>query len=121
MSGWMWLAAGLLGGLGALTRFLLDALVNSTSTGSLPLGTFAINISGALALGLLVGLAASTDTLLLAGTATLGAYTTFSTWMLESQRLTEDAELRWALVNLLASVIIGLVAVAAGHALGALA
>ena len=52
-----------------------------------------VNLTGAALLGLLVGLGFTGDRLLLAGTATLGSYTTFSTWMLETQRLVEDGEL----------------------------
>ena len=41
-------------------------------------------------LGLFAGLALHGDALLLAGTALLGSYTTFSTWMFETHRLAED-------------------------------
>lgn len=53
-----------------------------------------------------------------AGTATLGAYTTFSTWMFETQRLTEDGEARAALANVGVSLAAGLGAAAAGRAIG---
>jgi CrcB protein len=59
------------------------------------------------------------DALLLVGTATLGSYTTFSTWMLETQRLTEDGELGPAVANVLVSLIVGLGAIALGRTLGA--
>jgi CrcB protein len=49
--------------------------------------------------------------------ATLGAYTTFSTWMLESERSREHG--RAVLVaNVLISLLLGLVAVALGRLLG---
>ena len=56
----------------------------------------AVNISGAVILGLLTGLALGHDEALLAGTAAVGSYTTFSTWMLETQRLTEERQYRTA-------------------------
>jgi CrcB protein len=75
----LWLAVGLLGGVGALGRFLLDAAVSLRARGQFPAGTLVVNTSGALLLGLLVGLGVGGQVLLLAGVATLGSYTTFST------------------------------------------
>ena len=59
------------------------------------------------------------DRLLLAGTATIGSYTTFSTWMLESQRSVEDGELAAAGGNILLSLLVGFGAVALGRFIGA--
>src|SRR2546423_469517 len=75
---------------------------------ALPFGTFAVNLSGALVLGVLAGAAVRGHALLLAGTATIGSYTTFSTWMLESQRLGEDGERGALALNLAASLACGL-------------
>jgi CrcB protein len=119
MTAWVWLGVGLLGGVGALGRFLLDATVSVRGPGRFPLGTLAVNASGALLLGLLVGLGVGGRGMLLAGVATLGSYTTFSTWMLESHRLGEDGELRLAAANLAGSLLAGMAAGAAGWALGA--
>ncbi|MFZ4373836.1 MAG: CrcB family protein, partial [Mycobacterium sp.] len=44
-----------------------------------------------------------------------GAYTTFSTWMLETQRLTEERRIWPAAANIVVSVILGLAAAAAGQ------
>ena len=107
-----------MGGLGAVARFVLDRLVSSRVRSELPFGTFVINVSGAFLLGLLDGLALSGNAMILAGTATLGAYTTFSTWMLETQRLAEDGEFALGLVNVMASVAVGFGAVALGHLIG---
>jgi CrcB protein len=52
---------------------------------------------------------------MLAGTAFLGAYTTFSTWMLETQRLTEERRIWPAAANLVVSIVLGLAAAAAGQ------
>ncbi len=121
MSAWVWAGVALLGGGGAIARFLLDSAIGSRarSASGLPLGTLVVNVSGALLLGLLSGAALTGDALVLAGTATLGSYTTFSTWMLESLRLTEDAEGGGALLNILLSLAVGLGAAALGHAIGA--
>jgi CrcB protein len=110
---------GLLGGLGAVARFAVDgAVAQRLATGS-PLGTLVVNVGGAFALGILVGAAVHGDAYRLAGTGLLGAYTTFSTWMFESQRLAEDGELGFALLNLMVSLVLGLVAAWAGRRLGA--
>jgi len=115
---WVWIAVGLLGGIGALLRFFVDGLVAARAGRDFPLGTFVVNLSGAAVLGLLVGLGLTGDRLLVAGTATIGSYTTFSTWMLESQRLVEDGELAIAAGNILLSLFVGLGAVALGRFIG---
>jgi fluoride exporter len=119
MSVWLWGAVALLGGIGAIARFVVDGVLSSRFAGNFPLGTFVVNIGGALTLGLLAGLAVTGNALVLAGGAMLGSYTTFSTWMLESHRLTEDAEPELALLNILASLALGVGGAALGHAIGA--
>jgi len=118
MSVGVWIGVGLLGGAGALLRFFVDGLVAARVGRDFPLGTFVVNMSGAAILGLLVGIGVTGDGLVLAGTATLGSYTTFSTWMLESQRLVEDGELAIAAGNVLVSLFVGLGAVALGRFIG---
>ena len=110
---------GLLGGVGAIARFLLDGAV-SARVGPFPWGTLAVNLSGALVLGILAGAAVQGDALRLAGTGLIGAFTTFSTWMFESHRLGEDGELRAGVVNLLASLALGIAAVWLGRQIGGL-
>ena len=108
----------IVGGLGAVARFLLDGWIGARFGRELPLGTFAINASGSFLLGLLDGLALSGDAMVIAGTATIGAYTTFSTWMFETHRLAEDGEFSAAALNIGASIVIGFTAVVLGHLLG---
>jgi fluoride exporter len=105
------------GGLGAIGRFLLDAEVSRRAGRSFPWGTLAVNVTGAFALGALAGATISDDAYRLAGTGLLGAYTTFSTWMLESHRLGEDGELGLAALNVGLSLLAGVGAVALGRAL----
>ena len=73
-----------------------------------PLGTLAVNVSGAVILGLLTGLALGHDEALLAGTAAVGSYTTFSTWMLETQRLSEERQVVNAVANIVVSIVLGI-------------
>lgn len=107
-----------LGGLAAIGRFVVDGTVEASRLGEFPWGTLVVNLGGTFVLGLIVGLGASHRTMLLLGTATVGSYTTFSTWMLESHRPAEDGEPRLAWTNLVAGLLTGLAAIALGRALG---
>jgi CrcB protein len=115
----LWCAIAAVGGCGAIARFLLDATVGGRFGRDFPVGTLIINLTGAFALGLLNGADLAPDALLIAGTATIGSYTTFSTWMLESQRLFEEGEARGVAVNILFSLVIGVAAAALGRTIGA--
>jgi CrcB protein len=113
-----WILVALVGGAAAVARYVLDSTLSARTDTPFPIGTFAVNISGALVLGLLNGLALTTEALLIAGTATIGSYTTFSTWMLETQRLVEDAEVPTAVANLVLSILAGVAAAALGRWIG---
>ena len=108
------------GGAGALARFGVDSLVQSRRLGGFPLGTLVVNVGGCFALGLLDGLKVSSHTVLLAETATLGSFTTFSTWMLETHRPAQDGDPAVAWQNVIVSLGAGLAAVALGRAVGGL-
>jgi CrcB protein len=118
LSALAWIGVAVLGSVGSLARFLLDRTISSRSSWSFPLGTLAVNASGALVLGLLTGLALSGEALLLAGTATIGSYTTFSTWMLETHRLGEDGQFLQGALNVLVSVVVGFGAATLGKSIG---
>jgi fluoride exporter len=118
MSVLLWVGVVLIGGTGSVLRFLVDGLVGSATGRDFPFGTLVINLSGALILGFLAGLALGHDQALLAGTAAVGSYTTFSTWMLETQRLTEERQYLKAAVNVVASLVLGVSAAALGHLIG---
>ena len=111
----LWIGVLIIGGLGAVTRFMVDRAVSQRTRGSFPFGPLVVNVSGAVLLGFLSGLVLSHEVALLAGTAFLGAYTTFSTWMLETQRLTEERQIWPAAANIVVSVVLGLAAAAAGQ------
>jgi CrcB protein len=119
VSAWVWAAVALVGGAGAIARFTLDSLITQRAGRSFPLGTFTINATGALLLGLLTGLAVQGNAMVIAGTATIGSFTTFSTWMFETHRLAEDADTPRATANVLLSLGVGFGAAVLGRAIGA--
>lgn len=114
-----WLGLGALGALGALGRFAVDMAVSARWPSDFPFGTLAVNSSGGLALGVLVGLGVAGDAILLLGTGLLGGYTTFSTWMFETQRLAENGEWRLMALNLAVPLLAGLAATGLGWLVGA--
>ena len=115
----VWVCVGLLSGLGACLRFLLDAAVERIRPTRFPLGSLAVNGIGAFALGLLHGAGVTGDALLLSGTAVLGSFTTFSTWMIQTERMEAEGERGLAVANAGGSLVLGLLAVISGWALGA--
>jgi len=116
----VWVGVALLGGLGAVSRLTVDRAVSRRVGRPFPYGTLVVNISGALLLGFIAGLALPPHQALLAGTAFVGSYTTFSTWMFETHRLAEERQLWSALGNIVISVVLGLSAALLGQTLGAL-
>lgn len=115
-----WLGVLVCGGLGSVLRFTVDRTISRRADGAFPFGTLAVNLSGASLLGFLAGLALSPHLALLAGTAFVGSYTTFSTWMLETHRLAEERQLVPAAANIVASVVLGLAAAFAGQTIAGL-
>jgi CrcB protein len=108
---------------GGLSRYALGGVIARRSTSGFPWETFLINVSGALAVGLLFVLftdryatAPWLRTAVLVGF--LGSYTTFSTWTLESWRLIEDGAYGLAFLNVFGSLAAGLTATYAGIVLG---
>jgi CrcB protein len=114
---------GLGGFAGAISRYVVDGFVSERTGGAFPWGTLAVNATGSFLLGLLFAMTTERAILpaeirgpLMIGF--IGAYTTFSTYMLESWGLIESGSYVPAFANLGGSVIIGLVAVAAGLVIG---
>ena len=110
-----WAGVMLIGGIGSVLRFVVDRTVARRLARPFPFGTLTVNISGAGLLGFLGGLALNKEVALLAGTAFVGAYTTFSTWMLETQRLGEERQTLAAAANILVSVALGIAAAFLGQ------
>jgi CrcB protein len=115
----LWTAVALVSGAGACLRYLLDAAVARRHAGRFPLGILIVNGLGSFILGLLHGAGVTGDDLLLTGTALLGSFTTFSTWMVQSERLAVEGEGGLAVANVAGSLTVGIAAVVAGWALGA--
>jgi fluoride exporter len=113
-----WAGIALFGALGALARFGLDSAVSGRVSTDFPLGILMVNLTGAFVLGVLVGVTVPHRALLLFGTGFLGGYTTFSTWMVESERLGEDGEQVLLLANLGVSMLLGFGVAALGWYLG---
>ncbi|MCW2991357.1 MAG: crcB [Solirubrobacterales bacterium] len=117
MSAAAWIGMVLAGGAGATLRYVADLAVTARTSRALPWGIFVVNLTGAFALGLLAGSDAGSDALRVAGTGLLGAYTTFSTWMLQVRVLLRDGRRRLATTYLGASLVLGFLAMAAGRGL----
>ncbi len=114
---------GVGGFFGAIARYLVDRRVTQWTGGTVPWGTFVINIGGSFVVGLLFALIVERAALsaqlrapLMIGF--LGAYTTFSTLMLESWRMVEDGAWQIAVVNIGGSILVGMLAVVAGVLVG---
>jgi CrcB protein len=120
MSAGSWVGVFILGGAGAVLRFLVDGAVAERWGGEFPLGTLVVNLSGAVALGVISGLTLSHDAALLAGAAAIGSYTTFSTWMFETERLVEEGASLAPAANLVVSLALGIGAAVLGRAVGGL-
>ncbi|HET8561738.1 MAG TPA: fluoride efflux transporter CrcB [Marmoricola sp.] len=115
---WTWLGLAVGGGVGAVLRLLVDGAVTRRSASALPVGTLAVNLSGALVLGLLDGAVLPPHAAMVVGTGLVGAYTTFSTWMFETQRLAEERQLLRAAGNLAVSVVAGVAVAVLGLWIG---
>ncbi|MDD4866807.1 MAG: fluoride efflux transporter CrcB [Mycobacterium sp.] len=111
----LWAGVVLAGGAGSVLRFLVDRTVARRLARPFPFGTLTVNVSGAAVLGVISGLALSKEAALLTDTAFVGAYTTFATWMLESQRLGEERQLRTAAANITVSLVLGMASALLGQ------
>ena len=111
----IWAGVLVIGGIGSVLRFLVDGAVARRVIRSFPFGTLTVNISGAALLGFLGGMALSRHAALLIESAFIGSYTTFSTWMLETQRLGEERQLWSAGANVAVSVALGMAAALLGQ------
>jgi fluoride exporter len=117
----LWVGLG--GFLGAIARYGLGGWAAARWGATFPWGTFVINITGSFILGFFMALAQYRPWLhpqlrLLFAVGFVGAYTTFSTYTYESLRLMMDGQLALAALNVIGSVVMGLVAVFAGFVLG---
>ncbi|MFJ3779238.1 fluoride efflux transporter CrcB [Streptomyces sp. NPDC090075] len=116
---WLLVVAGAV--VGAPLRYLTDRAVQARHDSVFPWGTFVVNVTGCLILGLLTGAAsagaAGPHLQLLLGTGLCGALTTYSTFSYETLRLTETGAGLYAAANVVASLVAGLGAAFAGVAI----
>jgi CrcB protein len=111
------------GALGALARYGVDGISRQRLGSGFPWGTFAVNIVGSLAIGLVfalvLGRAEVPDWLKLSITSGfLGGFTTFSAFSLQTHRLLAEGASGLAIAYVVGSVIAGLAAVAVGVLIG---
>jgi CrcB protein len=117
----LWLA--LAGAVGTLARYSLAGLAHRLGGPSFPWGTLAVNLTGCFLAGILWALfehrwpvSGETRIILLVGF--MGAFTTFSAFILETGELVRSAEWLYAVLNLAAHNVLGLAALFTGAALG---
>lgn len=104
---WLWVGIG--GSLGSVCRYAAGYFLGERWDGPFPIATFCVNMIGAFLLGVVV--ASDLDAAWKAGLGTgfMGGLTTYSTWMVESFKLIEEGERKTALVNLILSVVLGII------------
>ena len=113
------LAVGLGGALGAIFRYLLGQIIPKLGSG-FPIATFAVNLIGCFAIGLVVGLAGKHSNIdprviLFLQTGICGGFTTFSTFSLESLTLIEEGKIAIGILYIVLSVLFGLFALLAAR------
>jgi len=113
----MILLVTLAGAVGALVRYLLSGFVQQRVDSDLPVGTLAVNLSGAFLIGIVAGTDGLQTSATLIMTGFLGGFTTFSTWMIETIRLGIPPLRSRALFNLTITLIAGVALAAAGYSL----
>lgn len=97
------------GALGSTIRYYLGKRFASRHQ-HIPIGTFIINVSGAFLLGVVTGFDISSLLYGLFAEGFLGAYTTFSTFMFEDFVLLKNNRILSAIIYMLATLVLGLLA-----------
>lgn len=120
MTRFLMVAAG--GALGSVARYAVGLMIAGVWKREFPLATFLINVSGSFVLGFFAAWGAERAAIdplwrLLVATGFLGAYTTFSTFEIETHALSESGAIGLALLNVVGSVAAGFIAVHLGIAL----
>ena len=115
---WLVVGVGIAGAIGAPARYVVERATRARWAGAFPGGTFVVNVSGSLALGVVVGLmlehGLDPDVRTVVGTGFLGAYTTFSTYAYETIRAGEDGHRTVAVAYALGSVVASVLAAVIG-------
>jgi CrcB protein len=113
------LAVAVGGGLGALLRYFVAGAIQSAAWPGYPWGIFVVNITGGLAMGLIVELSAlklqmTPEMRAFLTTGVLGGYTTFSTYSLDSVLLIERGQYANAAIYIVGSAVLSILALFAG-------
>ena len=111
------------GAFGSVLRWWLSGVAQRWSGGAFPWGTFAVNLTGSLAIGFVAARALERALVppaarLFAMVGVLGGFTTFSALSYETLALLRDGQWAAALGYAGGSVVTGVVAAFAGYALG---
>lgn len=122
VSGGMLVAVVVAGGAGAGIRYVLDVVLTRGRRDAFPVGILIINVTGSGLLGFLTGLGThvAPDWLAVLGVGLLGGYTTFSTVSVETLQLARRGRRDWAIVNLVGTFAMAVVAAAIGIVIGGL-
>jgi len=112
---WWYLAAAVLGGVGATTRVWVTQVGETRIRGGAPMATALINIAGAAAIGVVVAISGDIGVLVVGG-GLLGGFTTFSTWMVEADEAARTGRARTALLIVVLPLALGALAYAAARA-----
>lgn len=104
---------------GAICRYYISSYINK-KIGYIPFGTLFVNIVGSFLLGYVIALEVKSEFYLFFGVGLLGSFTTFSTFMLEISKFFENKQSSQAIIYLLLSIILGVVAAITGIILGSM-
>lgn len=103
-----YILVGFGGLIGSITRVKLGEVIKKKNKRIFPIGTFFINITGAILLGI-VATKTTSNLYTLLGDGFLGGYTTFSTFMFESFNLFKDNKKLNAIIYIILSVLFGII------------
>ncbi len=117
------LAVALGGAIGATLRYLASEFISARVRTDFPMHTMLVNVTGAFLLGMVMALAVERGEIthwwkLFLGVGMLGGYTTFSTFAFETLELMQEGAVAGALLNAAGSVVLGVLAAAAGLYVG---
>ena len=120
MTAWVWVLVAVCGAAGAVGRFAVAQALAARTSATFPLGTFAVNSVGAFLAGIAAGAQLDGAVRIVLVGGFLGAFTTFSTWMVEAHRVGHAHHRRATVVYVGTTLVVGTVAAGVGWFLAAL-
>lgn len=103
---------------GSLARFYIGKYISEKSAKQIPIGTFVVNITGAILMGIVISSVETQSVQLLIADGFLGAYTTFSTFSYEGYMMFDEGDKLNSIYYLVFSVLIGVVGFFVGSVIG---